>query len=91
MLIDTVFSRARHPAFWNVGRGLELPLIKLAFTDPEGFAARLDARRYPPGSRERREVLEQAEALRQADVIVLNEADWGLKPPSPRARRSSRR
>ena len=66
-------------AFWNVGRGIELPLLKLAFTDPAGFAARLDAKRYPPGGEERRQVLEQAEALRQADVIVLNEADWGLK------------
>lgn len=66
-------------AFWNVGRGIELPLIKLAFTDPRGFAARLDAKQYPPGSPKRREVLEEAELLRQADVVVLNEADWGLK------------
>lgn len=66
-------------AFWNVGRGIELPLIKLAFTDPAALTARLDAKQYPPGSKERREVLEQAEVLRQADVIVLNEADWGLK------------
>lgn len=66
-------------AFWNVGRGIELPLIKLAFTDPQGFAARLDSKRYPQGSKEREEVLAQAEVLRQADVVVLNEADWGLK------------
>ncbi|MDQ3802698.1 MAG: endonuclease/exonuclease/phosphatase family protein [Acidobacteriota bacterium] len=66
-------------AFWNVGRGIELPLIRLAFTDPAGFAAKLDAKRFPPGSEERKQVLEQAEVLRQADVIVLNEADWGLK------------
>jgi endonuclease/exonuclease/phosphatase family metal-dependent hydrolase len=66
-------------AFWNIGRGIELPLLKLAFTDPAGFAARLDAKRYPPGGEERRQVLEQVEAFRQADVIVLNEADWGLK------------
>jgi endonuclease/exonuclease/phosphatase family metal-dependent hydrolase len=66
-------------AFWNVERGIEFPLIKLAFTDPAGFAARLDAKQYPPGSKERKEVLEQAELLKQADVIVLNEADWGLK------------
>lgn len=66
-------------AFWNVERGIELPLIKLAFTNPAALAARLDAKQYPPGSKERREVLEQAEVLRQADVIVLNEADWGLK------------
>lgn len=66
-------------AFWNVGRGIELQLIKLAFTDPKGFVARLDAKQYPPGSEEHKQVLEQAEVLRQADVIVLNEADWGLK------------
>lgn len=66
-------------AVWNVERGIELPLIKLAFTDPSGFAARLDAKRYPPESQERKQVLEQVEVLRQADVIMLNEADWGLK------------
>lgn len=64
---------------WNLGRGIELPLIKLAFTDAKGFAAQLDAKRYPPGSPERKQVLEQVEVLRQADVIVINEADWGLK------------
>ena len=66
-------------ASWNIERGIELPLIKLAFTDPAGFAARLDPKRFPPNSEERKLIVEQAEVLRQADVIVLNEADWGLK------------
>ncbi|HLM56175.1 MAG TPA: endonuclease/exonuclease/phosphatase family protein [Pyrinomonadaceae bacterium] len=66
-------------AFWNIERGLEYEAVEAAFGDGARFAALLDAKRYPPGSAERREVLEEAESLRAADVIVLNEVDWGMK------------
>jgi hypothetical protein len=66
-------------AFWNIERGLELPLIKLAMTDPEGFAAKLDVKKYPLDSLERKSILEESKTLSEADVIVLNEADWGVK------------
>jgi endonuclease/exonuclease/phosphatase family metal-dependent hydrolase len=66
-------------AFWNIERGLEYEAIEAAFGDGERFAALLDAERYPQGSAARREGLEEAETLRAADVIVLNEVDWGMK------------
>ncbi len=70
------FLRVAH---WNIERGLEYEAIEAAFSSRERFEALLDAEKFPPGSDERREILEQAEALRMADVIVLNEVDWGVK------------
>ena len=66
-------------AFWNIERGLEYEAIEAAFSDEARFAALLDAERYPMGSAARREVAEEAASLREADVIVLNEVDWGMK------------
>ena len=83
----TPVSLARSPqlgeflrvAFWNIERGLEYEAIEAAFTSEAQFAALLDNDRYPAGSEARREALAQAALLRAADVIVLNEVDWGMK------------
>jgi endonuclease/exonuclease/phosphatase family metal-dependent hydrolase len=64
---------------WNIERGLEYEAIEAAFTDGERFEALLDEKDFPPESDERAKILEQAAALRTADVIILNEADWGMK------------
>jgi endonuclease/exonuclease/phosphatase family metal-dependent hydrolase len=66
-------------ACWNIERGIEYEAIEAAFISEERFAALLNKEDFPPGSDERRRVLEQAAMLRQADVIVLNEVDWGMK------------
>jgi endonuclease/exonuclease/phosphatase family metal-dependent hydrolase len=66
-------------ACWNIERGIEYEAIEAAFTSEERFAALLDADEFPPESDERRRILEQAATLRAADVIVLNEVDWGMK------------
>jgi len=66
-------------AFWNIERGLEYETIEAAFGDEARFAASLNEEKYPAAGDARREVLEQAAALRAADVIVLNEVDWGIK------------
>jgi endonuclease/exonuclease/phosphatase family metal-dependent hydrolase len=65
--------------FWNIERGLEYEAVEAAFTDAEKFARLLDPAKYPPGGARREAVLREAALLREADVIVLNEADWGLK------------
>lgn len=64
---------------WNVERGLELGAIEAVFESEEKLKALLDKEAFPPDSDKRREILEQAALLRQADVIILNEVDWGLK------------
>lgn len=66
-------------ACWNIERGIEYEAIEAAFTSEEQFAALLNEEEFPPGGDERRRILEQAAMLRAADVIVLNEVDWGMK------------
>jgi endonuclease/exonuclease/phosphatase family metal-dependent hydrolase len=56
---------------WNIERGLELDEIKLAFGDKQGFLAKTH--------RETADLKAQIDVLQSADVIVLNEVDWGMK------------
>jgi endonuclease/exonuclease/phosphatase family metal-dependent hydrolase len=64
---------------WNIERGLEYDAIRSAFTDPSGFAKLIDSTAYPRGSSQRKLILQQIALMKQADVIVLNEVDWGMK------------
>jgi endonuclease/exonuclease/phosphatase family metal-dependent hydrolase len=64
---------------WNIERGLEYDAVKLAFTDAAGFARLIDSKAYPRGSEKRRRVLQQVALMKQADVIVLNEVDFGMR------------
>lgn len=64
---------------WNIERGLEYDAVRAAFADPTEFARLMDAKEYPRGGEKRRLVLEQAQLLKQADVIVLNEVDFGMR------------
>ncbi|HEX5708170.1 MAG TPA: endonuclease/exonuclease/phosphatase family protein [Pyrinomonadaceae bacterium] len=64
---------------WNIERGLEFDAIRAAFTDPDGFARLMDTAAYPRGSEKRRLVLQQVALMQQADVVVLNEVDFGMK------------
>jgi endonuclease/exonuclease/phosphatase family metal-dependent hydrolase len=66
-------------AHWNIERGLEYETIEAALKDGSAFSKTLDNTMYPEGSEKRRSVLEQAALLREADCVVLNEVDWGLK------------
>jgi len=70
------FLRVVH---WNIERGLEFEAIEAVFKGEKELLALLDNERFPPDSKKRREILEQAALLREADVIVLNEVDWGVK------------
>lgn len=65
-------------AFWNIERGLKYEAIEAALVDEQRFTAMLDSKKFPPDSFARRQALEQAAELRSADVIVLNEVDWGV-------------
>ena len=63
-------------AYWNIERGLEYEALELAFTNPSTLISLLD-KKLSPG--EITQVQEQAALLSQADIIVLNEVDWGMK------------
>lgn len=65
-------------ATWNIERGLELDALKAALTNDQRFF-----RRLTPALRASRfnlaQILAQAAELSRADVVILNEVDWGLK------------
>ncbi len=66
-------------ALWNIERGLEFEAIVAAFTNTRRFASLLSKKKFPAGSEAREKILEEANALQKADVIILNEVDWGMK------------
>jgi hypothetical protein len=65
-------------AQWNIERGLEFDAIRLAFIDPQQFSTLMDQKESKASAVERSEIISQVQLLQQADLIVLNEVDWGL-------------
>lgn len=66
-------------AFWNIERGLEYEAIERALGAPPSFATLLAAHKQNHPRAERQTILEEAAMLKQADVVILNEVDWGVK------------
>jgi len=65
-------------ATWNIERGLEFDAVKAALTNDRRFFRRLPASMR--GSKlNLSDVLAQAAELSRADIVILNEVDWGLK------------
>ena len=66
-------------AEWNIERGLQFDMIRLALSDSTGF---LEAAEKESGriEGERRQVIEsQLHRLQQSDVVILNEVDLGMR------------
>jgi Endonuclease/Exonuclease/phosphatase family len=73
---------------WNIERGIELDKIKLLLTDKQGFISEVhgDAASNTNAEKAKDEVLRaQMDVLQSADVLVLNEVDWGMKRSDYRA------
>jgi hypothetical protein len=70
-------------ADWNIERGLNLDLIKLALSDPDGFQqAALESGGPDPKKSDagkQAKIERQLRVLRDADIILLNEVDLGMK------------
>jgi hypothetical protein len=65
-------------ASWNIERGLNFDLVRLALSDPDGFKqAALE--RGALDAAKAAKIGQQLTTLRDADVIVLNEVDLGMK------------
>ncbi len=65
-------------ASWNIERGLNFDLIRLALSDPEGFKAA--AQRRGGLNVSKQAIIDlQLHTLREADVVILNEVDLGMK------------
>lgn len=65
-------------ASWNIERGLNFDLIRMAFSDPAGFEQEALRRGALDPAKQAR-IERQLHTLRDADVIVLNEVDLGMK------------
>jgi endonuclease/exonuclease/phosphatase family metal-dependent hydrolase len=65
-------------AEWNIERGLEFDAVRLAFTDTQGFAALMEQKNSRATADERARILDQVQLLKEADLLVLNEVDWGM-------------
>ncbi|MGH9942189.1 MAG: endonuclease/exonuclease/phosphatase family protein [Pyrinomonadaceae bacterium] len=66
-------------AQWNIERGLEFEAIRAAFTDKRHFAQIVNREKYAHGTEAGARMLREATLLKAADVIVINEVDWGMK------------
>lgn len=62
---------------WNIAGGRQLDLIKRVFTEPASFEAQL-ARAEKSGVEAVPAIREQLRLLQEADVVILNEADFGM-------------
>ena len=73
---------------WNIERGIEFDAIKLSLTDKQGFLAKVhgESANNTSAAKADDQVLNaQMDVLRSADVLVLNEVDWGMKRSDYRA------
>jgi hypothetical protein len=71
---------------WNIERGIEFDKIKLLLTDKQGFISEVHGETASNTNAEKAkdEVLRaQMDVLQSADVLVLNEVDWGMKRSGP--------
>jgi len=65
-------------AQWNIERGLEFDAVRFAFSDPRQFNALMEDKESKAGEEERAKIREEIALLQQADLLVLNEVDWGV-------------
>jgi endonuclease/exonuclease/phosphatase family metal-dependent hydrolase len=73
---------------WNIERGIELDKIQLLLTNKQGFIGEEhgEAASNTNNEKAKDQVLRaQMDVLQSADVLVLNEVDWGMKRSDYRA------
>jgi len=71
-------GRTLRVAQWNIERGLEFDAVRFAFSDPRRFNALMEDKGSKADAEQREKIREQISILEQADVLVLNEVDWGV-------------
>jgi len=67
---------------WNIERGIRFDAIRIALSEPEKFdsvlAEKVDPKAKPLSAEELKVVKSQLERLQSADLVILNEADYGV-------------
>ncbi len=76
---DSRLGRFMRVMSWNIEKSLNLTQAIQAFTRPKDFALLIDTDRFPPGTPGYEKILYQRSLLNAADVIILEEMDWGVK------------
>lgn len=66
-------------AQWNIEKSMKMQEAIWAFKDEEKFKGLIDAEKFKPGSKEYEEILDQRRLLAEADVLILQEMDVGMK------------
>ncbi|MDQ3474523.1 MAG: endonuclease/exonuclease/phosphatase family protein [Acidobacteriota bacterium] len=66
-------------AFWNIERGLQYDAVVAALGGARDYTAMLQRTKLAHSSSTRAAAAKEAALISQADVIVLNEVDWGMK------------
>ena len=64
---------------WNIEKSMKMQQAIWAFTDAKAFAKLIDTKRFDEGSPEYLEALRQRQLLEDADVVILQEMDIGVK------------
>ncbi len=64
---------------WNVEKSLQIPAAITAFTDAGEYWKKIDWKKAMPGSRRFRRAVRQRDLLPEADIVVLQEMDVGVK------------
>jgi endonuclease/exonuclease/phosphatase family metal-dependent hydrolase len=71
-------GRVLRVAEWNIERGLEFDAVRDALGDCRRLVSLMEDRDPKVSAELTRKAESECEELRQADVIVLNEVDWGV-------------
>jgi endonuclease/exonuclease/phosphatase family metal-dependent hydrolase len=66
-------------AHWNIERGIAFEDIRAALGGRDAFAKHLNQLERHSDPKQQARALDEAQMLNQADVVMLNEVDWGLK------------
>lgn len=64
---------------WNIEKSMKMQEAIWAFTDEKAFASLIDTEQFKEGSKEYAEILEQRRLLEDANIIILQEMDIGMK------------
>jgi endonuclease/exonuclease/phosphatase family metal-dependent hydrolase len=74
-----IFLRA---IYWNIERGIQFDAIRIALSEPENFdrvlAERKDPKATPLTPDQLKIVKQQLDILQPADLVILNEVDYGV-------------
>lgn len=64
---------------WNIEKSMKWQEALWAFTDEKQFEKLIDTTRFKPGTKEYEKILQQRSVLENADILILQEMDVGVK------------